>query len=109
MKRGDVYVLTRGDYDSYEIVGIVRAVRTFDFDAEVAAFKNLPRGEQEYPTADKFVPFLVARGLVVEDGRASELHLGYYSAMDNTPEADRTRRVARVAEILAAQKAAQHG
>lgn len=97
MKRGDVYLLTHEEYADYGILGIIRALKDFDFDAEIVLFKDLcDRNDQENQGVYSYAGFfdrLIASGLCELAG-IHELHLGSYGRLERRPEADLLRRIA---------------
>jgi hypothetical protein len=98
MKQGETYVLTTGEYSDYGIRAIVTALREFDFDAAIAAYKaTLPEHTCHYDERNGLIDYLLAQGLVAFAETVSELHVGDYGPLLDTPEADVARGRAEVA------------
>lgn len=66
MKRGEIYIITDGSYEDYRIVDAVAALRDFDFDVEAA--KNTPRGNEIRRAANSMLRAFQVRTRWVEHG-----------------------------------------
>ena len=102
MKRGDVYLLSHEEYSDYGILGIVKALKEFNFDTAISEYKALCERDEEngnyHPNShEEFVDKLIADGLC-ELVHIPELHLGCYSRFCETPELDMMRHAAERAE-----------
>ncbi len=82
MKPGELVIISTGEYSDYSLQGLFKIMAPFEFEAKKTEFLNkFPELVESYSALDKFLPWLVAEGLI-EDHSFTEWHLGSYSTID---------------------------
>lgn len=93
-KVGDILLLTEGEYDGFNVRGIVMALADFDpLDARDEFVMSLPLEERYRSFNEKaFVESLIEKGLVVFQPYKT-LHLGEYQEADRVEFEGRNREM----------------
>lgn len=97
MIKGEIFILTTGEYSDFGITATLRALVAFDLDEEVRAFPKPQRPRSPYDRADapprfdfrshKFIEHLIAKKLA-ENVPLRALHLGDYGDPPSLPLGD---------------------
>lgn len=90
MKKGELFIVTTGEYSDYGIAAKFEALQQFSADAELAQWvKDHPESSEKYHfNSTKFLQWLETRGLVKE-ATIREWHLESYSSLaDGSPAGD---------------------
>ena len=75
MKKGTIYIITMDSYSDYGIYIVVRALKDFDYYAEVRAYAS-SLGEDVRPRYDNLFDRLIALGFVELADGVEELNVG---------------------------------
>jgi hypothetical protein len=82
---GELLVVTAGEYDSYGITGVYKALRDFDIRDEIAGFYDDPEAEAAASSTGRVgssvAAFLVTRG-AIESVLFDEVHVAAYGGLD---------------------------
>lgn len=81
LRRGNVFVLSSGEYSDYGYEGILVAIKDFNIRDEAEKFKATLTEETKWDQHRAFPGYLVSQHLAMPvDYR--EIHLGYYGELD---------------------------
>ena len=75
-KKGEIIVITRGEYSDYRLKDVVRAERDFTLRDVVESFEKVYPNHEDYTEA--FMPWLIFMGYVSEV-EWREFHTGEYT------------------------------